>query len=114
MDVNEANMHKADTHRALATLQAIDAVYQLEGEPEQRHEVNELARLVREIKAGVLTLANAHPLNMDPEAIAQALAADDEFVGKLGRAIAESLGEIPSARDTVEALANALLKGIEL
>jgi cell division protein ZapA (FtsZ GTPase activity inhibitor) len=107
-------MHKADTHRALATLQATDAVYQLEGEPEQRHEVNELARLVKSIQTTVEELATRSPVAVDATALAAILAGDTTFVSNLGRAIAESLGEIPSARDTIEALANALLKGIEL
>jgi hypothetical protein len=113
MDTAEANMHKADTYRALATLTGTDAVYQLEGEPEQRREVNEPWRLLKRLESAVAELTERAPVSVDPAALAAALAGNQAFVSALAVALAAELGNVPDTTDMVLAFGRALVKGAE-
>lgn len=113
MDMQERNMHTADTWRALATLTGTDAVYQLEGEPEQRHEVNEPWLLLKRLESAVAVLVARDPVSVDPVALAEALAGSEAFVGALAVALARELGSVPDTTDMVLAMGRALVKGAE-
>lgn len=113
MTTEDRNMHVADTWRTLAILEGTDARYHLEGEPEPRHEVNQPAQDLRAILTGVQALLDRPPVTVSADAVAAILAASPDFISRLGAAIADNLGDVPSASDVVIAHAKALLKGAE-
>lgn len=113
MSTEDANMHKADTWRTLAILTGTDAVYQLEGEPEPRHEVNEPWLLLRRLESAVAALADRPCGVGDPAAVAEALAGNQAFIRVLSAGIVEELKASGSATDLILALGQAIVRGAE-
>lgn len=113
MDVAEANVHTADTWRTLAILTGTDASYQLQGELSPRLEVNEPWKLLKRLESSIEELASRSPVSVDPAALAQALAGNEDFVSALAVELARQLGNVPDTTDMVLAFARALAKGVE-
>lgn len=113
MDVNERNMHVADTWRNLAILTGTDAVYQLEGEPEQRHEVNEPWLLLKRLETAVEVLLSRPYGALDPQAIASALAGNEAFIQALSVAVVEEMRAAGHNTALLLALGQAIVRGAE-